>query len=1100
MSIKNKISVISISVGVMFLGVSTSAMENSEKKEESKSSLDESRNIINSEKEKEVNDKKIGEAEQKTTKLNEPINNQEIEESNSEIKSEEKLREELREYGYGDTKEEQEKIKNWITFFGVENEEIFEKMRTKKYKNIIECIVALIKEKIKKFSEFIDILAKYPFKYKTNKGSYEEEDEYEDFEVINADEFETVLKLIGEDYRLIICNYIDELCKSKEARGKIKNYKQLVWNALIDDMHCGRGSKRSFGLNDYKERFRIYKLNFINRVERECEGWQVKRYIDKNLEEIEEEEKESLTKDKTKKIKTYEKNIEDEDYSYEEKVKLAEEIKEKKDREKIEKREKEMKDINVSETLKNNEYVRWAKLWIELWGGDLIELCKKNKPIKLENIKEYLKEVVGKEIKGFDKVLDRFLKYKCEFNKTSYENIDLDEFEKLMDKPYTYVPFVNFKKIIKEIKKENKEIEKEYGFKINEREVFRYLTNEVRFNNSLMEEIKNYKQLIWNAYKNLMAENEKYHMRDRDMRWSNLNTYKFYRLWYNLVEKQLLYPYAEFGSRTLYTGWKQGRYDIYKKDSLNEIEEEYEEMQFILEMKKNLEEIKEMDGKELLENVNNILKKYSERECSGEFGNIEGENNISSCFKKLKYYIVENIIKKSGKNVKYFKGFVMVLKQFINEGLGENFIDEIIDLTKEEYYPGRFIEKFTDLILYKYRIQSKLEYLSNSMDKLIDRIEENDEIKDDDKGMFDTKDAFDRYTSWYVNGYRTDKCYGFDYKKDKYDEFVYKKDKYDEFHNCIDKEISRLPGKRDSNFMFFEYFYMYLFKELSFKYKQTFFEKLGGILENKLKGMEEIKDIAFFIKGIKEENINKEDVKNLIEKIKDNIGVKYIVMLNDKYKLTCEGEETFNKYFFDKILNLANDFVKENLLDFDKSKFFKRLEKLIEDFYMYKESTYNIRKMFSEILNLKKSSIDDNFISDSVVEYILGQFKNIITGKTAEKFRYILKNLTYKTGQLFSNKMIYLIDFCSGEDELKKILSSLIEEIYEIDIEKKECSLVFSLNDICYKNLIKFLKEEEKVKEEIKEEKNFERISDEDFYSDYFSADKEDQKIGFKIK
>ena len=83
---------------------------------------------------------------------------------------------------------------------------------------------------------------------------------------------------------------------------------------------------------------------------------------------------------------------------------------------------------------------------------------------------------------------------------------------------------------------------------------------------------------------------------------------------------------------------------------------------------------------------------------------------------------------------------------------------------------------------------------------------------------------------------------------------------------------------------------------------------------------------------------------------------------------------------------------------------------------------------------------------------------------------------------------------------LKKILSSLIEEIYEIDIEKKECSLVFSLNDICYKNLIKFLNEEEKVKEEIKEEKNFERISDEDFYNDYFSADKEDQKIGFKFK
>ncbi len=113
---------------------------------------------------------------------------------------------------------------------------------------------------------------------------------------------------------------------------------------------------------------------------------------------------------------------------YEEEEARMKKIAIEKENEKKEQKLKEMNDKNVKIVLKNSEILEWVKLWIDIWGGNLIDLCANKEKITLEEIKEYIKGIVRKEIEGFDKILDRFKGY--EFNFQNIKPEEMCEFEK----------------------------------------------------------------------------------------------------------------------------------------------------------------------------------------------------------------------------------------------------------------------------------------------------------------------------------------------------------------------------------------------------------------------------------------------------------------------------------------------------------------------------------------------------------------------------------------------------------------------------------------------------------------------------------------------
>ena len=767
-----------------------------------------------------------------------------------------------------------------------------------------------------------------------------------------------------------------------------------------------------------------------------------------------------------------------------------------------------MEDKNVSEALKTNEILRMLRFFIERWGGNLIDLCRENKSITPETIKEYLKELVDKEIKGFDEVLDRFSKYECKFNKCPYQNLELDEFEKILNDKYEYVPFFNFKELIKEIKKENKEIQKEYGLEIKEKYVCGYVSDKVRYDESLMDEIKNYKQLIWNAYTDRINSCADYFGVDHvlcglcDL---NFNKYRFCDEGFNIVD-----IYYE-GFKSKYLTWKQGKYDVYRKDTKDIVEEEYKEIKFILEMREMLEKTKVMDRDGIFKKCCDISKKFNETIYSKDLEDIdvEEDDEISIHFRKLENMFYGKINNKQEidylKEIDYFKGFIEFLKYSAAEERVEQFINELINLTEEEYYPGMFIKKFKDLIHKKYKVISMLEQLEIDLDELLDYIEAEDQYS------FSTK-----YKSrMFVLGQNEN--YGLIAKVCEY----LKKD-----YKAVANKWSRLT--------IFYYYHFILFKDLLSKYKITFFEKLNEILENRIKGIDNVRKIILFIGNLKKKDITKEDVENLIKKIGDNISKESIEKLKEFYKIDQKGEkesdktnqkskkepdktnqkskkepdktnqkaeEKFDKIFFDRILDLAGSFKKENVLDFNQADFFKMLEKLIEDFFGYKKSMGETRETLSTISNI---SVDANLsihISDKDKEEILEKFKNITTKDILEKFSYNLKELKYIYSKEFIKKIIYLIDFCKNKDEFSDIFKSLVENVHTLIVKdnnngntSQKCieSFFKEIEDMKYNKLFEFLKKDKCEKEKKEKKIEDEHISSVDFYSDYFGLNKEE--------
>ncbi len=965
MSIDNKFLIISIFLGTIFLGVSATAMETNSKKE----------NDVNISKSSETKETK--ETKENITEFSNIMDKKgEMIESDSEIReyeeyeeNEEGTEENLKEFGYGNTKQEQRKTKEWIKSWGFDNECIYKKMQSKQFLNVREFIKTLIKEQEENLNDFVKEFEKYEFRYKTIESNmdrcdnfYGEYDNYENFEV-DEEDLEKVLALAEKKNlnKNIIVGYIEEvLIWDKQTRNKIKNYGQLIEYLLKYIREC-----------KFKEQY------YFEEGKEKCDS-----ICDLNPNDV--LENEYIKPFKNNAIKKSEEEISSEDYSV---------------------------------FLKDNEFVKWARIWIDMWGGNLKDLYK-NKLVNIKEIKEYVMKVVNEDINNFYDVLQRFETYECKFKDCDLNNKN---------------DFFDVVKLEEIIEKENKNLKEDYGIKINAKIVSDYVYNELLGDEDEREEITNYKHLIEKAYENFIS-NSNYKNR-KVICDSNLNPCKFYDEGYNVETVD------DKKENLTYKSWKQGKFDIYKDNAIYKIEKEYEEIEFILKMREILEKINKQDKDDLKTDCSNILKKYQDKiavkiEDMDTLKDEEGDI-VNNELQNLKDLIDKNINIRWGfvnyeNRVDYSKEFFFVLKQAIDEDILKQFINEIINLTKEEYYPGRFIEKFKNFIVNKFRIINTLEIANDYISGKI-----------------------------YNRRYQELSSYKIPWD-DSYKNYPSVK-KLDE---GLKQDFKRLSKHKSINFS--NYFYISIFKMFCV-YKLTFFEHLENLMEEESHDFEEaekIRNLVLALEDLEQKEIKKRlkksDIEDLIDIIKNDIDKESLDKLKEIFKINSDEKEKFNVKFLGKILELSNNMFGEGLCEFEETEVFDRLEKLksyyrgyfknletlIKNYnYQYEEEVEDVKKIVDEFVNEKFGGYkvifpETTYITGTGANRILEQFKKIIEEEEIiNKFKYELEKIAFFYTKALLLVISELLEISINMEDFKNSFSSLIKVIYDIKNDKKELQI-----------------------------------------------------------
>ncbi len=1012
MSRNNKFLVISVFLGTMFFSVSSGAMENKNQEIEQENSNE----INNTLKDYEYGEKKEGgnnlknEIKESDNKVENNINknkekeneskiilNNKIENSSenqeNKIKSEEELREELKNYGYGVTKGQQQKTKEWIESWGFDNGLIYRKMQTRKYKDILECLKELIEEKIKEFRDHIKELKEILFKCEISERPFDFYENFykpcnEGFDIkLDEENFNRTLKLIQEKglSESLIVDFIENrLPFLQKILYEIDDYSQLIENAYnyyIYDKSC-RFIENGYceGIGKDKKYYNIYTLSSIEILKKEYEE------IKKEVGEFEE-----LTNSDSSDV------------------------------------EEDIKNLNNKIDNSNNEIINWAKVFIDMWGGSLDSLYNKNKIVNLKDIKKHVKKIVINNYNIFNKILERFEKYKFEF-----ENIGIEK-SIIVDKS----KFFNFKKELKKIiDEENKSIQEEYGLLINSEVVKDYVEGELMHDETLQKQIKNYMQLIKKAY--TACINGHIDNQDKVLKESNFNFYKFWYKGYNIdVESN--------DDEIVYRFNKKDKIDIYTKEAKDKIKTEYEEMQFVLNMKSILEKIKSQDKNQISEECSNILKtntkgftislnylgdllegKISEEDYKKylikdspkvlESKTIELKKNLNIL--EDMFDMFEERIKDEKQNLDYCKMFAECLKQAIDENIFEQFIDEIIDLTKEEYYPGRFIKKFRKLISRKYSLIHKVNYINIGLNKIKERPNED----------------IDRF---FLSDMTECKFYGYiKFKKgglEKYEDYKL----LEELKEYLKRDFETIKSMNGLEDSFFKHYYISAIISLSSEHKLTFFKELKKVLKEDFKEVEKARDIALFAEDIcglcSKAKKHKEE---LIDKIGDNIGKENIEKFKDIFNFVDMSE-------YGDIIKIiskcANDFANKNMLKFNQTEFFNRLKTVITGEYEYRKRFYEIKKILETMEEKSGDIIKDPSLKEKLLNELIEKIGSVMIDDVKTKLRYIfeksedneLKNFICNSYNIYScSDLSECLSefFVSIENEYKKIRKNVLKE------------------------------------------------------------------------
>ncbi len=974
--------VISIILGIMFLGVSSNAMK-SNKEGTREEKTDEYKTITKSNKnEGDVNVLKIGEKKE------------------NEIKDEKEREKDLKRLGYGDTKEDQLETKEWIESFGFDNEVVYKKMKTNKFKDLGKCLESLIEEQIKKFNDITKDFENIPFEYVEEPAEldyydnfYGEHDNCENF-YVKEEKLEEVCKLMDERKisREIVVDYINNVLPfDKETRLKIKNYKELIRKAyedyvedFMDEESIQKEKKYKELLNEelYKKyvkkpRFKVGSFIFKKNKE-DKEGEKCYIYNSDSIKMLKEEFEIMKRNEEDLKVLTNSDSEESDD------------------------------DVSEDERIDNrdNEDIEWAKAWIYMWGGSLENLYRKNKSVNIKDIKKHLKKAVIKDINIFNEAISRFKKYKIKFDDFYIKDIDVK---------YLF----DFKELEEIIEKENKELEKKYGISINKEIVSGYLDT-VLHNRKIKKKIKNYCHLIKQAYENYIGFYSGYHKYEN----LNLNSYKSYDV--NELEhdiKKLNGKEAIIFDKSR----KRENVEIYKKGAVDKLKSEYEEMENILKIRSILERMKKQDKDILHLEIWSIL------------------NNKDMC-SKLKIKDLKDIFEKriNTKDIDYFEFFLKYVKQTLEEGKQNQlikFLDKSIELTKEEYYHDRFIEKFRKLINYKCRIINDIEYINSSLEKILALPNENEES-----------------SLLYIMSADKLVC--------KLCEYLRK-----DFRLINEKKLAK-----SSNLKLFDHFYISAIIELSNLRKLTFFEKLNKLLKN-FKNIEKARDIMLFLgyleeigehKKISKKDINilidkeeigehkktsEKDINTLIDKIGNNIEKKRIEELKSLFNF--KEANSYNVKYIKRIRESLEKFWESWLLKFNQIKFFEELEKSIKYIYDDKSFLDGMKEIISNLgreIKQKENSLNKDSEIEAIkkkwLKEILKRLEYVKIVKEIKKnIRYIFENLRYfdfkqfiaevskincSEVEKFINDFLVLIQKKSDEMKRDEEISTLETEIKEI--------------------------------------------------------------------
>ncbi len=331
---------------------------------------------------------------------------------------------------------------------------------------------------------------------------------------------------------------------------------------------------------------------------------------------------------------------------------LKNEIKENVNESKIIKCEKEENGNKKSIDIKDNEIIKY---WIEKWENNLICLDEQSELTNITNIddvKNYIENSIKNNIKNFEKILDRFERYKCEFEECYNESDSYYYYEY-----YNNDCFFDSSKLKNVIKNENEALIEENKMQINEELVITYLNKVLKNNRSSRDKTKTYKDLIRDAYK-----------------------------------------YCFNSSDFNYTQYDKERNIFKEQELIKKLNREYEEMKCVIGIVEVLERIKQEDD----ENILYAIKYRLNYDCI-ESNRLKYVKNILEEFKKLenKFSSVEEIYNED--MCCYFNIFLRELEQAAYEGISKEFINGILDLITK-CCPKRFIKEFKIYLDIKYEI------------------------------------------------------------------------------------------------------------------------------------------------------------------------------------------------------------------------------------------------------------------------------------------------------------------------------------------------------------------------------------------------------------
>ncbi len=383
--------------------------------------------------------------------------------------------------------------------------------------------------------------------------------------------------------------------------------------------------------------------------------------------------------------------------------------------------------------------------------------------------------------------------------------------------------------------------------------------------------------------------------------------------------------------------------------AMKDLKKEYEEMQFIMKMREILEKIKQKDKKETEEACRNFIteisRKYREK----------NEKDFLEDFNELEYIFKKNM---EDQEKIYFERFIYSLSLVLYSGIIEQYIDEIMELTKKQYKPRRFIEDIKKCIQEKFLIFNTVLNIKNLIGNILNKpTQEN-------------------------------KAELFKLLRDMVGDELFSK-----IEKNLSDDIEKIKSKKSmgESVYFEDAIYINTIRNISYMRVLIFSDRLKEIIEGDFKEEKKIKNIKSILKDIeelknsKEDSLVKEKVEKLIKELKDKMDDESIKKL--RYLV---GEKFFECYV-EAVMNLIDNI---------PINFYDDFKKIIDKQYREKTLPDDLTKNLNDILialDNKTSNEELKLRLNNLIEKV----KSFDDEEINNKLEYLVKNLLPQQLRMF---------------------------------------------------------------------------------------------------